>query len=140
MSAFKFRLEKVLDVREIMEEQAKQEWAFQKRLLYEERLKLKSLEEQKIKVRNFGYQQTDVELFQAMYSYLDVLNKRITKQTSVVYKQERRTKEAKEMWFVSRQEKKKVATLREKQYEQFTKDELHKEQKILDDMRSYVQG
>lgn len=139
MSAFKFRLEKVLNVYEILEEQAKQEWAVQERRAHEERLKLQFLEEQKDEVKAFGYEQTDLGLRQAMYDYLAVLERRISKQIVVIAKEEALAEQVKEAWLKARQETEKVATLRENKYQEFLKEELQKEQKLLDDMRPRLQ-
>lgn len=139
MSAFKFRLEKVLSVHQILEEQAKQEWALQEKLAHEERLKLEVLNIQKEEVRAFGYAQGDLALRQAMYGYLAVLEQRISRQTSVIAEQEALAAQAKETWIKARQETQKVSTLRENKYEEFLKEELRKEQKILDDMRAHLQ-
>lgn len=139
MSAFKFRLEKVLSVYQILEEQAKQEWALQEKLAHEERLKLEVLNIQKEEARAFGYAQGDLALRQAMYGYLAVLEQRISRQTSVIAEQEALAAQAKETWIKARQETQKVSTLRENKYEEFLKEELRKEQKILDDMRAHLQ-
>ena len=139
MSAFKFRLEKVLSVYQILEEQAKQEWALQEKLAHEERLKLEVLNIQKEEVRAFGYAQGDLALRQAMYGYLAVLEQRISRQTSVIVQQEVLAAQAQETWIKARQEPQKVSTLRENKYEEFLKEELRKEQKILDDMRAHLQ-
>lgn len=138
MAGFKFRLEKVLHVREIQEEHARNEWALQERLAREERLKLARLKKEEQAVKDFGYRQPDVQLRQAMYSYLDVLGLRIEKQAKRVREQEEIAAEAKEAWLLARQETKKVTTLREQQYDAWVKDQLRKEQKILDDMRSHL--
>lgn len=140
MARFKFRLEKVLDVREILEEQAKFKWATEENLAHEERMKLATLQEEARQTRDFGYQHTTVEMRQAMYAYLKVLESRIDEQKEKVHEQELVASDAKDTWFVARQETKKVATLREKQYELFIQDELRKEQKVLDDMRSHVKS
>ena len=140
MAAFKFRLEKVLNVREIFEERAKNEWALQERLAREERLKLARLEEQKQEIKDFGYKQSDIEMRQAMYSFLDVLKLRIERQVSRLTEQERITSEAKEAWLKARQETKKVITLRDKQYASFEIEEQRREQKVLDDTRSHLLG
>ncbi|HBN97202.1 MAG TPA: hypothetical protein DDZ66_12965 [Firmicutes bacterium] len=140
MVAFKFRLEKVLSVREILEERAKNEWALQERLAREERLKLAHLEEQEQEIKDFGYQQSDIEMRQAMYSFLNVLKLRIERQVSRLMEQERITSEAKEAWLRARKETKKVLTLRDKQYASFVKEEQRKEQQVLDDMRSHLLG
>lgn len=136
MSAFNFRLAKVLSVREIQEEQAKQSWAIAERLAHEERVKLRDLLGRREEVKEFGYQQADLNLLQAMYKYLAVLDEQIEHQSDVVELKEQRAQVAKDAWLHTRQETKKVSTLREKQYQEFVKEELRKEQKILDDMRS----
>lgn len=138
MAAFKFRLEKVLNVREIYEERAKNEWATQEQLAREERLKLADLEQKECEIKHFGYQQPDTLIRQDMYSFLQVLSKRISRQVLRVREQELAAREAKATWLRARQETEKVSTLREKQYEAFVKDEQKREQKLLDDMRSRV--
>lgn len=140
MARFKFRLEKVLDVREILEERAKVKWAAEEQLAHEERTKLQALQDQARQIKHFGYQQREIQMRQAMYSYLDVLEKKIEEQTERVRQQELVASKAKEAWLVARQETKKVARLREKEYEEFIKEELRKEQKVLDDMRSHLKG
>ena len=140
MAAFKFRLEKVLNVRQMMEESAKQEWAMQERLAREERLKLAHLRQQEQEIKDYGYEQSDIETRQAMYSFLDILKVRIDRQIERLNEQERITSQAKEAWLLARQETKKVTTLREKQYASFVKEEERKEQKVLDDMRSHLES
>lgn len=140
MAGFKFRLEKVLGVREVLEEQAKHEWALQERLAREERLKLARLQKQEQELKDYGYSQTDLEVRKAMYAFLEVLKVRLARQEECLQKQEQITKAAKEAWLVARQETKKVMTLREKQLAAFIQEEQRKEQKVLDDMRSYVQS
>lgn len=138
MVAFKFRLEKVLHVREIQEERAKMGWATEERLAREERLKLVNLKNQEQAIKDFGYAQSHIELRQAMYSFLELLKQRIERQELRVGEQELVANRAKEAWLVARQETKKITTLREQQYADFVKEEQRKEQKLLDDMRSHV--
>ncbi|HKM42410.1 MAG TPA: flagellar export protein FliJ [Limnochordia bacterium] len=138
MSAFKFRLERVLNVRGVLEERAKHEWALQERSASEERIKLVRLKEQEQEIKDFGHAYFNIERRQATYSFLDVLKVRIEKQEVRVHDQEEIAQKAKEAWFLARQETKKVTTLREKQYASFVREQERKEQKILDDMRSHL--
>ncbi|NMB19568.1 MAG: flagellar export protein FliJ [Firmicutes bacterium] len=138
MSAFKFRLERVLNVRGVMEERAKNEWALQERAAQEEREKLARLKEQEQEIKDFGHAHFDIERRQATYSFLDVLRPRIERQEVRVRQQEELAQKAKEAWLLARQETKKVSTLREKQYAAFVKEQERKEQKVLDDMRSQL--
>lgn len=139
MSAFKFRLEKVLNVKKILEEQAKQEWAIQERLAHQERLELEYLRDQKQDIISFGHSHEDFKIRQATYSYLVVLDERIEKQIIRIEEQEKIAEEAKQKWLLTRQETEKITKLKEQDYEQFLIDEQRKEQKTLDDMKSYLQ-
>ncbi len=140
MAGFRFRLDKVLGVREAMEERAKNQWALQERLAREERLKLARLQKQEQETKDYGYSQADLKTRQAMYAFLEVMKVRIARQEEDLHKQEQITKAAKEAWLVARQETKKVTTLREKQFAAFVQEEQRKEQKVLDDMRSHLQS
>lgn len=139
MPAFKFRLEKVLNVKQILEEQAKQEWAIQERLAHQARLQLEYLREQRQDIISFGHSHEDFKIRQATYSYLTVLDERIEKQILHIQEQEQVAEQAKQKWLLSRQDTEKVKKLKEQDYEQFLIDEQRKEQKILDDMKSYLQ-
>lgn len=138
MAAFRFRLEKVLKVREIQEEQSKFRWAQEERLAHVERAKLARLKDQKKQIRDFGYSQGEILLRQAMYEYLESLERKVEAQTQRVAQQEEAASRAKEQWMKARQEKKKVSILKDRQYAAFVQEELHNEQKMLDDMRSRV--
>lgn len=138
MAGFRFRLEKVLKVREIQEEQSKFRWAQEERLAHEERAKLARLQAHEQDVKAFGYGQGEILLRQATYEYLEALGRRVRMQTQRVVEQEEAAREAKEKWLKARQERKKVSILRERAYAAFVKEELSKEQKLLDDMRSRV--
>lgn len=140
MAKFKFRLEKVERVRQLVEEQKKQEWAIQEQELRRQRAKLNSLLQQKTDVMEFGYKQNSLAIKTAMYDYLAVLNENISFQQTQVIQFEKKTASAKKEWFLALQEKEKVETLREKQYEEYRKKQLRDEQKVLDDMRSRVEG
>lgn len=140
MAKFKFRLEKVERVRQLVEEQKKQEWAIQEQQLRRQRAKLNSLLQQKNDVMEFGYKQNNIAIKTAMYHYLAVLNENISFQQTQVIQCEKKTASAKKEWFLALQEKEKVETLREKQYEEYRKKQLRDEQKVLDDMRSRVEG
>lgn len=138
MTTFKFRLERVLNVRQIFEEQAKHEWALQERVAQAERLKLQHLHEQEHEIKTYGHLQPDVAIRQATYSYLEILGLRIERQQEKLAKQEEITSKAKQAWLEARKETKKITTLRENQYAAFIKEGERKEQKELDDMRSYI--
>lgn len=138
MGGFKFRLERVLNVRELQEEQAKFKWAAEEQLAQEERVKLEQLREKARQIKQFGYEHQEIAVRQAMYAYLEVLSGKIEDQKQRVQEQEQAAALAKEAWFKARQETEKVSILREQQYAAFVREELQKEQKMLDDMAAKV--
>lgn len=89
MAAFKFRLAKVLKVREIREEQSKFKWAQEERLAHEERARLARLRDTEQEIKNFGYGQGEITLRLAMYEYLEALGRRIEHQEERVAVQEK---------------------------------------------------
>lgn len=139
MAIFKFRLERVLRLRETLEEREKHAWGAQMALLHESESLLTEMKQMKAEVREFGYKQADLALKQAMYTYLAVLDDRIDAQTEVVIEQRQRAEQARQAWLLARRETKKVATLREREYARFKQEEQRKEQKELDDMRPHGQ-
>lgn len=140
MRAFKFRLERVLDVKEILEKRAKEEWANQEQLAQQERVELQRLHQHKKDIQDYGYQQSDIKTRQEMYAYLEVLTERIERQKLKLTKAEELAAEMKQQWLLAHQETKKVLKLKDNEYAEFLKEELRKEQKELDDMRSHLQG
>lgn len=138
MARFRFRLQKVLKVREIQEEQSKFKWAHEERLAHEERAKLARLKEHERQIKEYGYEQGEILLRQAMYNYLASLNRKVQGQELRVVEQEEAASLAKARWLEARKERKKVSILRERQYAAYVKEELSREQKALDDMRSRV--
>ncbi len=139
MATFKFRLERVLKLRETMEEKAKYAWGSCMAELHASEKKLAELRRLKEDVRMFGYRQEDLRLRQAMYSYLAALDKKIAAQIQVVRERELLAENARQDWLTARSETKKVAILRDKEYALFIKEEQSREQKELDDMRPFVQ-
>ncbi|HHY14540.1 MAG TPA: hypothetical protein GX521_00535 [Firmicutes bacterium] len=139
MATFKFRLERILRLRETMEERAMYTWGERMAKLHESKEQLEELFHLKEDVRKFGYKQHDLRLRQAMYSYLAVLDKKIAAQTELVKERELLAEKARNAWFSARKETKKVTILRDKEYAHFVKEKQSKEQKELDDMRPYVQ-
>ena len=84
MQRFQFRLEKVLKLRIHAEEEAQQTWGLARSHRQEQQALLENMQEERLDVLEFGYQQADRELRKAMYQYLSVLDERIEKQKLVV--------------------------------------------------------
>ena len=73
-----------------------------------------------------------------MYNYLASLNRKVQEQELRVVEQEEAASLAKARWLEARKEQKKVSILREGQYAAYVKEELSREQKAVDVMRSRV--
>lgn len=136
MSQFQFRLEKVRKVKKIQEEEARQLWAEKERILQSERGKLAELEKTRADTLTYGYSQLDVNLRQAMYQYLTVIDKKIKRQKSLVEQAREQAWEAKQIWLKKRQAREVLDKLREKKYQDYLKEEAIKEQKFLDELAS----
>ena len=107
MARFRFRLQKVLKVREIQEEQSKFKWAHEERLAHEERAKLARVKEHERQIKEYGYEQGETLLRQAMYNYLASLNRKVQEQELRVVEQEEAASLAKARWLEARKERKK---------------------------------
>ena len=140
MAQCKVRLEKVERVRQLLEEQKKQEWIIREQELRRQKARLQSLLRQKDEVMEFGYRQNSLVIRTAMYDYLTVLSEKISFQESQVVQCEKQTAAAKKEWFLALQEKEKVETLREKHFQKYRREQQRREQKLLDDMRSHVES
>ena len=122
MAEFKFRLEKVERVRQLIEEQKKQEWIIREQELRRHKARLQSLLRRKDEVMEFGYGQNSLVIRTAMYDYLAVLGEEISVQESKILQCEQQTAAAKEEWFFALQEKEKVETLRTNSFKSIVKN------------------
>ncbi|NLJ81211.1 MAG: hypothetical protein GX335_09325 [Firmicutes bacterium] len=140
MRAFKFRLEKVLHIRQIKEDQQKQKWALREKAARQEQAELERLLVKKNDITEFGYGQGDLRIRSAMYQYLEILDRKIKRQQLGVKKSEELARQAQKEWFLARREKEKITILKDKHYSAYRKEKLRREQKILDDMQPRLKG
>lgn len=137
---FKFRLEKVLDMRIQKEQRLQQRFQELLAMAELERQKLAALEERQQQYREelSQKQRGSVEVNEVMnyLSYLELLAEAIIQQTEILREAEERAEEARLDLVQASQEKKAVEKLKEKQLEEFNKEQLREEIIFLDDISS----
>ncbi|KLU40603.1 MAG: hypothetical protein AA931_03290 [Peptococcaceae bacterium 1109] len=137
---FKFRLEKVLRVRRLEEDQTRHRLLHRQQELREAEEHLQSLQVQRQDVVAFGHSQPDVQLRAAMYKYLERLDGRIDRQRQVVSDRQEKLTQAKAQWLAARQRREVLENLREKRYDEYRLEQQRAEQKSLDEMGSRVRA
>lgn len=144
MAKFIYRMQSILDIKEKLEEQARQEFAQANRRLLEENEKLESLQRRKEQ-----YEQKGRELLTDSLKVTDILENEeaivriqefIAYQQDAVAKAEELVEEARERLTQARQESKMHQRLKEKAFESFTEEMKSAETKEVDELTSYVYG
>lgn len=144
MSKFRYRMQNILDIKIKLEEQAKNEYAIERRKLNEElekgeqiKKRLSNYEAENTRLVSGGISVRDLKenenAKRIMHLYLDEQNEVIRMQEEVV--EEKRAALTEVM-----QERKTHEKLKEKAFEQFMKDESAAESKAIDELTSYVYG
>lgn len=141
MAKFKFRLQGFLGVKEKIEEQKKVEYGAALKKLDEENQKLNSLANEKgIYINSFReslIKKVSPSELKVHNDYIEVLKEKIILQYKVI-EQSKEIVERRRLELVeAMKEHKMLDTLKEKDYEQFLKDELIAEQKLVDEVVSY---
>lgn len=144
MARFRYRLQKVLNIKLKLEDQAKQEFSNARILLSQEEEKLEALLE-----RKRGYEDHAKELLCGVLNVQEIeANKNailtmdgyIADQRIHVEKAGRRLEQARERMTTAMQERKTQETLREKEFEEFMREENRAESKVIDELTSYTYG
>jgi len=140
MAGFKFRLEKVLNYKETVENQSKIKFAQVKQKLTIEEALLNDFYNQKKSVidrRNSSSKGIKVGELAMYNSYIGALNKRIEKQSLIVARTREELDRAKDDMVQAVTEKKIFEKLKEIQYEEFIYKQGKEELKINDNFISY---
>lgn len=140
MASFKFKLEKVLNYKETVENQTKLRFAQVKQKLTREETILNEYYEQKRSVidrKNSSSKGIKVGELALYNSYIGVLNKRIERQSSIVARTMEELDRAKNDMVSAVTEKKIFEKLKENQYEEFIYEQEKEELKINDNFVSY---
>lgn len=144
MAKFIYRMQSILDIKEKMEEQAKNEFASARMHLDEEEEKLNIL----IK-RKEGYEEQGRELQKSGLNVLDIISNRdaiarmqefIEIQKKAVTAAQAKLEDARIRLQTAMQESKIQAKLKEKAFEEFMKEENAREFKEVDELTSYTYG
>ncbi len=144
MAGFVFSMQNLLDMKEKLEEQAKNNYS-------RANMRLQEAEEKLFFLQN-RWQMAQVQLTEVMVSVLDVLEIRqkeeaaeilkmyVRQQEIVVRQREQELEEAREQLNEAMKERKTFEKLKEKAFEAFIAEENRKEQKEVDELVSYRYG
>jgi flagellar FliJ protein len=136
MRRFVFSLQKVLEYRQRLEEQAIRAFAeAQAQLMHEQAVLHKLLiEREECLRRSHRRQHLSVELLAVEQTYLAALEERIEQQRQRVAEAEKVLEEKRQALIEAQRERKTLERLREKQYEEWRQEWLRTEQKALDEL------
>ena len=141
MAGFKFRLESFLGIKEKIEEQKKLEYGKALKKLDEERAYLESLETKKKDVIdnmrnsiNSGIRANELKSYN---NFVDYIKLRIEEQENVVRKAEIYAEQKRIELVDAMKERKMLEVLKENDRVEYNKEQLLKEQKIVDEIVSY---
>ncbi|MGB4266349.1 MAG: flagellar export protein FliJ [Limnochordia bacterium] len=138
MARFVFRLQRVKQVRTIQEDIKKQQWAEANRVLLMAQQKLADLKQEKTDVLAYCNRQADASVRPLAYLYIAKLERMISRQIERVQEAAIAEAAARREWLWARTEKEKLERLEAKHYEEFSYEQLRKEQRILDDMKNHL--
>ncbi|WP_425449191.1 flagellar export protein FliJ [Dethiothermospora halolimnae] len=140
MKKFDFRLQKILEYKETIEQTKKTQYSREKRILDKEEDKLNEYVNKKKHIsdeRNEKIGRTTVGYLKNSNSYLHEINKAIKKQKKVVDNQKNNLYKAKQKLIESVKDKKSIEKLKEKDYENFLYLQRKEEEKVVDQIVSF---
>lgn len=144
MARFIFSLQNLLDIKEKIEEQEKNNYSqanlrLQEALEELEMLKKRHLDAQEI-LRNVMREVLDVQQIRSREDAVDILKMFVDNQQQIVYQREQELEEARERLNEAMKERKTFEKLRERAFQEFMIEENRKEQKEIDELVSYRFG
>ncbi|WP_026835629.1 flagellar export protein FliJ [Eubacterium xylanophilum] len=144
MARFNFSMQNILDMKEKLEEQAKNEYAEANMRLMDEQEKEAALakrqEQAEIRLAQMLHEQLAVMEIRRREEAVEILKMYKKQQQLAVKRCEKEVEAARERLQLAMQERKMYEKLREKAFEKFLKEELDKEQKEVDERNSYQYG
>lgn len=144
MAKFRYKLQNILNIKQKLEDQAKQEFSAARMQLDEEEEKLEALIE-----RRRGYEEQARELRKGTLNIRELEENKnailtlegfVSAQRVQVDKAARRLEKAQVRMTEAMQERKTQETLREKAFEEFLREENRAESKVIDELTSYTYG
>lgn len=144
MARFRFPMENILNMKEKLEEQAKNEYGQANARLLQEQEKLDlltaRLEDAKQKLRDVLHEMLSVKEIRRKEDAVEIIKTYVMQQFLVVKRCEKEVEIAREKLTEAMKERKIFEKLREKAFEEFMKEEGRKEQKEVDELMSYKYG
>lgn len=141
MAKFNFKLQSLLNVKEQIENEVKNELGLvTKKLNIEKELLNKKINEKKMYFDDFKHESlgiTNIEQIIIQNEYLERLNKRINKQKEIVIQCEKSVNQVRNKLIKASQEKEVLIKLKEKEFEEFKYNIQSEEQKKYDEYSSY---
>ena len=144
MAKFRYRMQSILGIKEKLENQAKEEFAFAKAALDEENAKLEHLYERKA-----GYEREAAELLQGTLNVQDIADNKtailrmdeyIVEQKMQVRLAEEKVEKARNKLQVAMQERKMHEKLKGYAFDEFLNEIKKQEGKEVDELVSYTYG
>lgn len=144
MACFRFSMQNILDMKEKLEDQAKNEYAQANARLLREQEKLEKIvarrEEAREKLKLVLCETLSVNEIRTRENAVEVLKFYAMQQQLVVIRCEKEVEVAREKLSEAMKERKIFEKLREKAFEEFVFEENRKEQKEVDELMSYKHG
>ena len=144
MARFKFSLQNILNMKEKLENQAKNDYSRANMRLQEAEEELQNLKERQKQAEEVLRQKMlsvlDVEEIRMRENNVEIIKLYVRQQMLVVKQREKEVEVAREHLNVAMQERKTYEKLREKALEEFMLEENKKEQKEIDELVSYRYG
>lgn len=144
MAKFRYRMQNILDLKLKLEEQAKMEYAEQRKRLTEAEQKEQELRDQKddymdeaVRLRQDKLNILDIKGNVGALNTMDIL---IEKQVEVVRQEEEQLEERRARLENVMKERKAQEKLREKAFERYMHEENAAESKMIDELTSYTYG
>lgn len=144
MACFRFSMQNILNMKEKLEDQAKNEYAQANARLLREQEKLEIIvarrEEAREKLKLVLYETLSVAEIRTRENAVEVLKFYAMQQQLAVKRCEKEVEVAREKLSEAMKERKIFEKLREKAFEEFVFEENRKEQKEVDELMSYKHG
>ncbi|HOP71730.1 MAG TPA: flagellar export protein FliJ [Thermoclostridium caenicola] len=141
MAGFRFRLQKLLNLKQQLEDKAKNELGLAMKAHELEKRKLALLDAGIVRISDDFRQACSgtirPERIQAIRTWLEVQKTARGQQMDAVKKSGENVDKVRVKLVAAMQEKKILANLRDKEFEKFLKQEAHNEQKLTDELVSY---
>ncbi len=144
MARFRYHLQNIMNIKEKMETQARQDFAESRRILDQAEDKLRSLKRKREELEVQA-----VELLQGKLNFHDIddnqmarllTDQAIAEQKKRVERAEKRLEDSREKLTEAIKERKTHETLREKAFQEYLQEENRAESKVIDELTTYVHG